>query len=193
MPYTLQIGESAKPFNLLGTDGKQYTLDAFRESDYLVIFFTCNHCPYVIGSNESTARVAEKYRSFGVRFVGINSNSPNTYPEDSYEKMCETMDKHKYPWVYLYDKTQQVALDYGALCTPHFFLFDPSRKLLYTGRAVNSPRDPARVTVNDLDNALASVTSGEEIQVKVTNPIGCNIKWEGKDKHFMPPEACDLI
>jgi hypothetical protein len=79
------------------------------------------------------------------------------------------------------------------LRTPHFFVFNKERVLVYTGRGVDSPRDISRMTVNDLDRALDELTSGREISVSKTNPIGCNIKWEGKDAHWMPPEACDLV
>ncbi|RPI42909.1 MAG: thioredoxin family protein, partial [Bacteroidetes bacterium] len=103
------------------------------------------------------------------------------------------MEKLKFPWVYLYDQTQDVAGAYGALRTPHFFVFDQERKLVYTGRGVDNPRDLSRVTVNDLDRVLGELTAGREVSLKVTNPIGCNVKWEGKDKHWMPAEACDLV
>ena len=82
---------------------------------------------------------------------------------------------------------------YGALRTPHFFIFNTDRKLVYTGRGLDYPRDPSRMTVNNLDKALEEITSGLEVSVPVTNPIGCNIKWEGKDAHWMPPDACDLV
>ena len=107
--------------------------------------------------------------------------------------MVHKMEKHKYPWVYLCDDAQEVAKAYGALKTPHFFVFDEERKLIYTGRAVDSPRDSSKITVNDLEEALYEHLGGEEVSTPVTNPIGCNIKWEGKDPHWMPPEACDLV
>jgi peroxiredoxin len=193
MAFTLQTGEKAKDFELPATDGKVYKLADFDDAATLVIFFTCNHCPYVIGSDEVTRATAEKYADKGVRFVGINSNSENTYAEDSFENMVKRMDEYDFPWVYLYDKSQEVARAYGALRTPHFFVFDRERKLIYTGRGVDSPRETDKVTVNDLDNALAEHTSGKEVSVKVTNPIGCNVKWEGKDAHWMPADACDLV
>jgi len=158
-----------------------------------VIFFTCNHCPYVIGSDENTRLTAEKYSKLGVGFAGINSNSENTYPEDSFPNMVERMKKNKFPWVYLYDKPQKVAKAYGALRTPHFYVFDENRKLVYTGRGVDNPRDTSKMTVNNLDLALGELTTGKPISVPVTNPIGCNIKWEGRNAHWMPPDACDLV
>ena len=193
MAFTLELGKKAIDFNLPSTDGKDYNLSSFDKFKYLVIFFTCNHCPYVIGSDEITRTTVEKYGNKGVAFAGINSNSENTYPEDSFPNMVERMKKLKFPWVYLYDKPQQVAKAYGALRTPHFYVFNEDRKLVYTGRGVDSPRDISRMTVNNLDIALKDLTEGRPISIPVTNPIGCNIKWEGMDAHWMPADACDLV
>jgi peroxiredoxin len=190
--FTLKIGEKAPDFKLQATDGKNYSLQDFKNADFLVIFFTCNHCPYVIGSDEVTRRTAEQFKPHGVAFVGINSNSKNTVAEDSFEHMVERMNTHKFPWVYLYDPTQDVARAYGALRTPHFYVFDKSRKLVYTGRGVDTPRDTSKMTRNDLENALNELLAGKPISQPITNPIGCNVKWEGKERHWMPADACDL-
>ncbi|MGD0754036.1 MAG: thioredoxin family protein [Bacteroidales bacterium] len=193
MAFTLQPGQKAIDFKLLSTDRREYSLSDFKKNKYLVIFFTCNHCPYVIGSDEITRATVEKFSKKGVGFAGINSNHENTYPEDSFPNMVERMKTHKFPWVYLYDKPQEVAKAYGALRTPHFYVFNEERKLVYTGRGVDNPRDTSKMTINNLDLALEELTSGKPISVPVTNPIGCNIKWEGKDAHWMPPDACDLV
>ena len=193
MAFTLQPGEKAPDFRLPSTEGKEYSLTDFEKYKFLVIFFTCNHCPYVIGSDEITRITSEKYGNKGVGFAGINSNSENTYPEDSFEGMVNRMNKHKFPWVYLRDKSQEVALAYGALRTPHFFVFNEKRELVYTGRGVDNPRDVSKMTVNNLDIVLDELTSGKQVSATLTNPIGCTVKWEGKDSHWMPEDACDLV
>ena len=193
MAFTLQLGERAPDFKLPATDGGMYQLSDFDEAGVLVIFFTCNHCPYVIGSDEVTRRTAEKFAPEGVKFVGINSNSKNTYTEDDFEHMVARMEEHKFPWLYLYDEPQAVARAYGALRTPHFFVFDKDRTLIYTGRGVDNPRDASKITVNDLERSLEEHLAGKPVSAALTNPIGCNVKWDGKDPHWMPVEACDLV
>lgn len=193
MAYTLQIGKKAPDFFLPATDGKEYGLSDFKNSTYLVIFFTCNHCPYVKGSDETTQQTVEKFKNKGVSFVAINSNSSNTQDEDSFWNMKLRMETYDFPWIYLYDETQEIALAYGALKTPHFFVFNEKRELVYTGRGVDNPRDTSRMTINDLDRVLTELTKGKQISVSLTNPIGCTIKWDGKDPHWMPAEACDLV
>ncbi len=193
MSFTLKTGAKAPDFHLKGTDGKTYSLKNFADKPYLVIFFTCNHCPYVVASDPITKLTAEKFGKHGVAFVAINSNSPKTYSEDSFDHMVERMREHHFPWIYLWDATQDVARSYGALRTPHFYVFDKERKLVYTGRGVDSPRFPEKIKVNDLDRTLSELTSGKPVSITVTNPVGCNVKWDGKDPHWMPPEAKNLI
>ena len=193
MAFTLALGSEAPDFSLRATDGNTYSLKDFADVNVLVIFFTCNHCPYVIESDEVTRQTVENFETKGVKFIGINSNSPNTYEEDSFENMVKRMKQYNFPWLYLYDETQDIALAYGALKTPHFFVFNGERKLVYTGRGVDNPRQSSKITVNDLENALEELLAGKEITNPITNPIGCNVKWDGKDAHWMPPEACDLV
>jgi len=192
MAFTLQPGEKAPDFDLPATDGNTYKLSDFQDP-YLVVFFTCNHCPYVIGSDEVTRKTVEQFADKGVKFVGIGSNSARTYPSDSFDNMIKRMQQYSFPWLYLYDESQEIAKAYGALRTPHFYIFNDRRELVYTGRATDSPRDTAGITVNDLDRTLDELTSGREVSVPVTNPIGCTIKWEGMDSHWMPEGAVDLV
>jgi peroxiredoxin len=193
MAFTLQIGAKAPDFKVQATDGKNYSLADFAKAKVLVVLFTCNHCPFVTGSDEVTRKTAERFKDKGVAFIGINSNSEKTHEDDSFPHMVERMKEQKFPWVYARDKSQDAAKAYGALKTPHFYVFDKDRKLIYTGRGVDNPRDTSKMTVNDLERALEEHLSGKKLSVPLTNPIGCNVKWEGKDAHWMPPEACDLV
>lgn len=193
MAFTLQIGDMARDFKLPATDGNFYGLSDFADAKLLVVFFTCNHCPYVIGSDEVTRATANKFQDQGVAFVGVNSNSKNTIPEDDFDHMVERMKENGFPWIYLHDESQETAKAYGALKTPHFFVFDADRKLVYTGRGVDNPRDTTQMTVNDLERALEELLAGRPVTTPVTNPIGCNVKWEGQDAHWTPPDACDLV
>lgn len=193
MAFTLQVGDMAPDFKVQATDGKTYTLADLAKARVLVVFFTCNHCPFVTGSDEVTRKTAERFKDKGVAFIGINSNSEKTHADDDFPHMVERMKEHKFPWVYARDKSQEAAKAYGALRTPHFYVFDKERKLIYTGRGVDNPRETSKMKINDLDRALEEHLSGKNISVPMTNPIGCNVKWEGKDAHWMPPEACDLV
>jgi peroxiredoxin len=191
--FTLKLGAQAPDFHVQATDGKAYSLADFAQAKVLVVFFTGNSCPFVLGSDEVTRATAETFMKQGVAFIGINANSEKTSPGDSMDGMVARMKQHGFPWVYARDKSQDAAWAYGALRTPHFFVFDQGRKLVYTGRGVDNPQETVKMKVNDLENALEDVLAGRPVRVPLTNPIGCNVKWDGKAASWMPPEACDLL
>jgi len=191
--FTLQLGDKAPDFSLPATDGQTHSLADFDSAKTLVIFFTCNHCPFVTGSDETTRATADRFKDQGVAFIGINSNSENTHPNDDFDHMKTRMEEHNFPWVYARDKSQDTAKAYGALRTPHFYVFDADRKLVYTGRAVDNPINSDEMTTKELDAALEQLVAGDAVTTPLTNPIGCNVKWEGEDAHWMPADACDLV
>ena len=139
-----------------------------------------------------TLEIGASAPDFKLPATGGNTYSISDF-QDDFPHMVERIAEHNFPWIYMYDESQQIALAYGALRTPHFYVFNKDRKLVYTGRAVDSPKDTSKMTVNNLDIVLGEITSGKPITVEVTNPLGCNVKWDGRDAHWMPPEACDLI
>jgi peroxiredoxin len=193
MAFTLDIGDQAPDFDLRGVDGYSYSLDSFREANFLLIAFTCNHCPYVVGSEDRIKRLQIDYINRGVSLVCINSNEDEQHTDDSFEKMVERARDQEFRFPYLRDETQRVALAYGALRTPHFFLFDAERRLRYTGRMDDNPRTPGAETTHELRDAIEAVLAGKNPPVEKTNPIGCNVKWRGQERHWMPAEACDLV
>ena len=178
MPASLLIGDKLPTFQLPATDDQTYGPDDFSDAEYLVVFFTCNHCPYVIGSDELTREMANAYKDKGVRFVGINPNNAETHPSDDFEHMKERMKQLEFPWVYLRDESQDVARAFGAERTPHFFVFGPDRKLIYKGRAVDNPREAKNSSVNDLKRTLDEALAGEDVSIEITAPIGCSVKWK---------------
>ena len=193
MPFTLQLDAEAPDFRLPGVDGKEYSLDSFKQAEILIVVFSCNHCPAAIGSQDRMIQLHKDYEPKGVEMIAINSNEDQNHPDDSFEKMKQRAREKGFPFPYVRDETQDVARAYGALCTPHFYVFDQQRRLRYTGRMDDNPYDASKAAQHDLRNALDAMLAGKKPPVELTNPIGCNVKWIGKDAHWMPPEACDLV
>jgi peroxiredoxin len=197
MSFTLELGKPAPDFDLPGTDGKRHRLHDIHSCRLLVIAFTCNHCPFVIGSEERMVDFALMYAPKDVAFVAINSNETENHPTDDLPHMIQRARERNFPFPYLRDETQETALAYGALRTPHFFVFqkdaDQVWRLHYTGRMDDNPRHPGQQTTHELTDAVDALLCGKEPPIAVTNPIGCNVKWKGKPQHWIPPEACDLV
>jgi peroxiredoxin len=193
MAFTLKIGDSAPDFDLPGVDGKNYTLASFADAKLLVVVFSCNHCPYVVGSEERILKFARDYAPKGVQLVAINSNETQDHPLDSFEHMITRAKEKHFPFAYLRDESQEIAIAYGALRTPHFYVFDADRKLQYTGRMDDSPKVEANAKTHELRDAVDALLAGKNPAVPLTNPLGCNVKWKGKPNHWMPADACDLV
>jgi peroxiredoxin len=193
MAFTLEIGASAPDFSLRGVDGQNYSLQSFADAKILVVAFTCNHCPYVVGSEERIIAFNSEYSQRGVQLVCINSNESENHPQDSFENMVERAREKGFQFPYLRDEDQSVALSFGALRTPHFYVFDRERKLRYTGRMDDNPKFAGEETTHELRDAVDALLRGEEPEIVQTNPLGCNVKWRGQDRKWMPTDACDLV
>jgi len=193
MAFTLQLGQKAPDFDLPGVDGRNHSLASFKDAKLLVVVFSCNHCPYVIGSEERMNKFFADYAPKGVAMVAINSNETEGHPTDSLDHMKARAKEKGFRFAYLRDDSQDVALAYGALRTPHYYVFDQDRNLRYTGRMDDNPRNPGQEKTHELRDAVDALLAGRKPPVELTNPIGCNVKWWGKERHWMPAEACDLV
>jgi len=209
-PPTLKIGASAPDFTLPGVDGKTYSLKDFAGAKYLMIIFTCNHCPTAQAYENRIKQLVADYKNKGVAFVAISPNDPlavrldelgYTDLSDSFDEMKIRAKQREYNYPYLYDgETQKTALAYGPTATPHVFLFDAERKLRYTGRIDDSEQE-ARVKVKDTRNALDALLAGKPAPVETTKTFGCSIKWAEKresakqslQKWAAEPVACEPI
>lgn len=193
MTFTLEIGDPAPEFSMLGTDDRTYSLADFEDASVLVLVFTCNHCPAAQGMEDRLKVFHENFTPQGVTLVAINSNEDVNHPTDSFEHMKLRKAEEGLPWTYLRDEDQSVAFAYGALRTPHFYVFDSMRMLRYTGRFDENPFDDEQATTHELVDAVKALLEGGAPQVPVTNPLGCNVKWRDQDAHWMPAEARDLV
>jgi len=189
----LAIGAQAPDFNLPGTDGKNYTLKDFSKYDYLVILFTCNHCPTAQAYEDKFIKAVNDYRPKGVGFLAISPNDPSaiTLSELGYTDLSDDLDDMKervefkgYNFPYIYDgETQGISKAYGPAATPHIFIFDKGRKLKYSGR-IDDTEDPyVKPGSEDMINALDALLAGKEAPIATTKTFGCSIKWATKSKY----------
>lgn len=177
MYHSLELGTKVPDFSLIGADGFIHTLGEFKGSRALVIMFLCNHCPYVQGSLHYLKQLAKTYQKRGVAFIAIHSNRART-SEDSYEMIVNHSISEQLPWISLHDASQQIALKFGALVTPHYFLFDHHKHLIYSGKAVDNPKFPEKSSQDFLTQALEQHLDTQPITISETDPIGCTLKWE---------------
>ena len=176
----LPLGTIAPNFELLNTiSAKTLKLNDLKGKHGTVIMFICNHCPFVIHVNNQLIKMANDYTKLGISFIAISSNDEINFPQDGPENMKIHALNEGYPFPYLFDKTQNIAKAYDAACTPDFYAFDKSLKLVYRGQIDNSrPRNGLPVTGVDLRHALDCLLADKENTLPQKPSIGCSIKWK---------------
>ncbi len=174
----LELGSKAPDFSLPGVDGGVRTLASFGDAKALCVVFSCNHCPYVKAYEGRFVAMQAELGPKGFQLVAVNSNDAEGYPEDSFEAMRARAAERGFNFPYLRDESQAVARAYGAVRTPHVFLFDGARRLAYVGRIDDSWDNPAKVTRSELREAVDDVLAGRPVRLPETFAVGCTIKWK---------------
>jgi peroxiredoxin len=188
MGFTIDVGAAAPAFALPAVDGTTVSLDDFADKKAVVMVFTCNHCPTAIQYEDRLVSLQADYAPKGVQLVAINPNETDGHPTDSFEHMVQRAKDKGFNFPYLRDESQEVAKAYGAVRTPHVFLVDGQGKVAYHGRIDDNPEDAGAVGRSDLRAAIDEVLAGKPVSVPTTKPIGCSVKWWGKDAHWMPEQ-----
>ncbi|MBT68278.1 MAG: thioredoxin family protein [Thiotrichales bacterium] len=139
--------------------------------------FICNHCPYVKSIINRIIRDTSELKRLGVNSVGIMSNDPNDYEEDSFENMKKIASDLNFPFPYLIDETQEVARSYGAVCTPDFFGYNNNLGLQYRGRLDESRKESVTDAKRELFEAMSTIANTGKGPVDQIPSMGCSIKW----------------
>lgn len=172
------LGKSCPSFKLPGADGQIYSQEFLKGARASVVMFICNHCPYVKAIEDRLVTLGQTMISRGVKFLAISSNDAEKYPDDSFENIKLKWKEKSYPFPYLYDETQSVAREFGAVCTPDFFVYDNNMKLVYRGRLDDSWKDASAVKSEELRAALDAILEGRPVASNQAPSMGCNIKWK---------------
>ncbi|MGI0088278.1 MAG: thioredoxin family protein [Nitrosotalea sp.] len=175
----LKAGDKAPEFDLLGIDDKKHSLSEFNEYPALLVVFMCNHCPYVQAKVTAINEVSEKFKG-KLAIIGINSNDPTNYPDDSFDSMKKFAKDRGIKFTYLVDETQEVAKMYGAVCTPDPFLFDKERRLVFHGRIDNAMKPEDSPTEKTMISNVEKLLAGKKIEKDFDPSMGCSIKWKSQ-------------
>lgn len=176
-----KIGDRVDGFSLVNVDGKTLSLSDYNNEEGVIVIFTCNTCPYAKAYESRIMQLDVDYREKGFPVVAINSNDPKRVPGDSYENMKVRSKSKDYSFPYVYDKTQEVAHQFGAMKTPHVYLLKNNGSkgfhVSYIGAIDDSPMEKDEVDVKYLESAIQAVKEGKNPDPAITRAIGCTIKW----------------
>ncbi len=176
---TLKKGSQAPSFKLLGTDDREHTLQGLKGEKGTLIVFMCNHCPYVIPKFRMMRELYEKFKEKGVILIGINPNDHPNYPDDNFDGMKRTHKEQQLRFPYLIDSSQQVAREYGAVCTPDPFLFDKDLTLIWHGRLNNAMQPNDTSTEETMEEVIEEYLQTGTVTKEFEPSMGCSIKWRG--------------
>lgn len=181
-------GTPAPNFAVPDPAGHVYTLRDFDASPGLLVAFICNHCPFVLHILDAFVKMAAEFQPRGIATVAISSNDVDAHPEDGPAKMAELARARGFGFPYLYDGNQEAARQFGAVCTPDFFVYDRQRKLYYRGQFdATRPMTPhtagrpgAGVAPGgaDMRAALDALLAGRPPPPEQNPSVGCSMKWK---------------
>jgi len=182
-----ELGSPAPAFAVADPSGRVYRLEDFQGSRALLVAFICNHCPFVLHILDSFVALAAEYATRGMATVAISSNDVAAHPEDGPARMAELARERHFGFPYLYDDTQTAALQFHAVCTPDFFLYDADRRLYYRGQfdgtrpttphTLGRPGAGSTATGADLRAALDALLAGRPAPAEQRPSMGCSMKW----------------
>jgi peroxiredoxin len=171
------VGKPAPGLELPDTHGTVRSLPAPGEAPATVVVWTCNHCPYALGWHDRIVQAARDYEARGVRFLAVNSNDAERYPNDSLDAMRERVEAEGWPFPYLHDSSQDAARAWAAQVTPHLYVLDADLRVRYEGAADADHLEPSEGAAW-LREALDAVLAGTDPPRPATDPVGCSIKWK---------------
>ena len=181
----LAIGETAPMPDapMMGVDGEKQSLNSLKQENGLLIIFSCNTCPFVVGNGTKTEGWEGRYNNLAAfaaeRQVGtvlVNSNEAKREGDDSFQAMRKHAAEAGYTMPYLVDEGSKLANNVGARTTPHIYLFDGDMTLVYRGSIDDNVSRAEDVKERYLENALDRLSAGKKIKVAETKAVGCSIK-----------------
>jgi peroxiredoxin len=176
----MPIGHQAPDFKLINTlNDEELSFDQCKGEKGTLVFFICNHCPYVVHVIEELVGISDEFKERRINTIAISSNDIINYPQDAPDKMKEFAASYNFQFPYLFDESQEVAKTYMAACTPDIYLFDSNEKCFYRGRMDEStPGNGKTIDGKDLREALNALMNGDESPKNQSPSQGCNIKWK---------------
>ncbi len=174
---THNIGDQVAGWSKLpGTDGREHSMEDLKDREVLVVVFSCNSCPYAVDYEDRVNALSKKFieSKINATVVAINSNKVSADLPPAMKKRAE---EKQFSFAYLFDESQEVCKQFGAVRTPEFFVLNRERRIVYMG-ALDDNTNPELVTKKYVEDAVAAALRGEKIATAETAPVGCLIRFD---------------
>ena len=171
-------GEKMPNFELKNVDDSYIDQEMIKGKNGTLIFFICNHCPYVKAITKKLVYTVNEITKLGISSVGIMPNDTIKYPEDNFDNMRKFFNNNKLNFPYLIDLDQSVSRNFGAVCTPDFFGYNSKNELQYRGRIAEMNNLKFVNDKNDLLDAMIEISRTQRGPKNQFASAGCSIKWK---------------
>ena len=171
-------GEKMPNFELMNIDNSFINQEMIKGKNGTLIFFICNHCPYVKAITKKLVYTVNKITKLGITSVGIMPNDTIKYPEDNFDNMNNFFKDNELNFPYLIDSDQSIARNFGAVCTPDFFGYNSKNELQYRGRIAEMINLKFVNDKNDLLDAMIEISRKQRGPKNQFASAGCSIKWK---------------
>lgn len=176
----LSIGDAAPGWeDLPGTDGMKHSLKEYEGKDAVVLVFTCLSCPYAVGYEDRINNLAKQHAGPNGK-IAVVAVCVNQIAADRLDKLTARAKEKEFAFPILYDESQKIAHDYGAIYTPEVYVLNKERKVVYMGAFDDSAEDSSKVRRKFVEDALASSLKGEIPLIKETVAVGCRVRYARK-------------
>ena len=162
---------------LKNIDGNDTSLGKLKKSNGILVVFSCNTCPWVIRWQDRYNILSAFSRKNDIGFVAVNSNARLHESVDSMDEMIYHATANEYDFPYVLDEDAKLAKAFGAMKTPHVYLFNSDNKLVYTGAIDDNAKSAKKVKNNYLMDAIRALGSNKKIKISETKALGCSIKY----------------
>jgi peroxiredoxin len=170
----LSIGDKGPAWkDLPGTDGEMHSLADLKDKSVVVLIFTSASCEYAV---DYEARIADFKRRFEDQSVAVVPVCVNKIPADSLDALTKRVKQKQLGFHYLYDESQKIAKDYGAIYTPEFYVLNKDRQVVYMG-AFDDATDPAKVQNRWVEDAVKATLAGAMPEKTETVARGCLVRY----------------
>lgn len=174
----LDIGDKAPMWtDLPNVDGTKHSLSDLAKRDVVVVVFTCNSCGYSRDYEQRINAFTKEHATGEDAKVAVVAINVNKVAEDLPPAMKARAEQEGFLFPYLYDESQKIAKDFGAIYTPTFFVLDRERRVVYMG-PMDDASEAKNVQTQYVADAVTATLAGKEPAVTEKASIGCRVRFD---------------
>lgn len=172
------IGDTVEDFSLKNFDGKMVSLSGLSDAKGVIIVFTTNECPFDQAYEKRLISLDQKYRPDGFKLIAINPNNPTISTADNFMAIQARAEQKSFTFPFLFDESGSMRTRFGVIRSPHAFVLDASRKIVYSGAIDDNVEETEKIKNKYVEDVITALKNGKSVLKPMTKPVGCAVKAE---------------